>query len=138
MIPVRRRCICPAASVRVLIVAALAGCIGWKLYDDPDHLHKQFEESLKLLKDQAFLPLVILGGFFLGVFVRALVGRTSPPAALQDLEAWLSLLSMVALTSAAVIHLVIDPSLDIGEKLHLPHWEGFVGGMIAFYFGERS
>jgi hypothetical protein len=28
------------------------------------------------------------------------------------------------------------PSLE--ETIYLPHWEGFVGGVVAFYFGERS
>ena len=128
----------PGGVVRFLVVAALGTCIGWKLYTNEPRLHEQFELSLELLKGEPFLPLVILGGFFLGVVVRTVVGRTSPPAALQDLEAWLSLLSLVAIASSAVIHLVINPSLNIGEQLHLPHWEGFVGGMIAFYFGERS
>lgn len=128
----------PGGVVRVVVIAALAGSIGWKLYTDEPRLYRQFELSLDELKQQPFMPVVILGGFFLGTIVRAVVGREAPPAALQDLEAWLSLLSLVALSSAALIHLVINPSLDIDRQLKLPHWEGFVGGLIAFYFGERS
>jgi hypothetical protein len=128
----------PGGVVRVIVVVALAGCIGWKMYIDEPGLYKQFELSLKALEHEPFLPLAILGGFFLGVIAHAIVGSEGPPAALQDMEAWLSLLSMVALASAAIIHLVIDPTLDIEKRLHLPHWEGFVGGLIAFYFGARS
>jgi hypothetical protein len=128
----------PGGVVRVLVVVALGGCIGWKLYSDETGLRTQFELSLDALKTEPFLPLVILGGFFLGVIVHAFLGWEYPPAALQDLEAWISLLSLAALSSAAIIHLVINPSLDFDKQLHLPHWEGFVGGLIAFYFGARS
>jgi hypothetical protein len=124
----------PGGLVRLFIVAALAGAIGWKMYSDEARLYQQFEMSLDGLKKQPFMPVVILGGFILGVIVRAIVGRTNPPVALQDLEAWLALISLVALASAAVIHLVINPSVN----LDLPHWEGFVGAVMAFYFGERS
>ena len=128
----------PGGVVRFLVVAGLAGCIGWKLYSDEAGLRSQLEASVDALKLAPFLPFVILAGFFLGVVVRAIVGRTSPPVALQDLEAWVSLIALVALASAALIHLVINPTLDIDKQLNLPNWEGFVGAVIAFYFGERS
>ena len=82
------------------------------------------------------MPLVILGCFFLGVTVRAVVGRTNPPAAFQDFEAWISLIALIGLAIAALIHLGISMSLP--EWLHMPTWEASVGGVIAFYFGERS
>jgi hypothetical protein len=70
------------------------------------------------------------------VLVRMVVGRENPPAWLQDAEAWLSLLAVIGLSVAAVIHAVINPSLD--RSISLPSWEGFLAVMIAFYFGERS
>ena len=47
-------------------------------------------------------------------------------------------MAMIAIVVAGMIHLVIDPSLGWEEKLYLPMWESFVGGVVAFYFGERS
>jgi hypothetical protein len=126
----------PGGVVRVLIVLALIGCIGWKLYDNPAGLKAQFEASLTALQNDPYLPLVILGAFLLGVIVRSIVGRAKPPAAWQDFEAWISLIALVGLVIAGVIHLGI--SMTLPEWLHLPTWEAGVGGVVAFYFGERS
>jgi hypothetical protein len=128
----------PGGTVRFFIVIALVGCVGWKLYDNPQGLIDQFKASLELLKNEPFLPLVILGGFLLGVIVRSILARITPPAAFHDIEAWVSLMAMIAIVVAGMIHLVIEPSLEWEEKLYLPVWESFVGGVVAFYFGERS
>lgn len=128
----------PGGTVRFLILAALIGCVGWKLYDDQAGLVKQFRESLDKLGDEPYLPLIILGGFIAGVIVRMVIVRIGPSAAFQDFEAWISLVSLLLIVIAAMIHLVVDPSLGWEERLYLPTWESFVGGVIAFYFGERS
>jgi hypothetical protein len=126
----------PRGFVRFLVMAALIGTIGWCLYNDPAKLRDQFEKSLDALKLEPFLPLCILGAFFLGVLVRAVVGRENPPYFLQDLEAWLSLISIVGLGVAVIIHLVIVPSLE--SAVSMPAWEAVLASVIAFYFGERS
>jgi hypothetical protein len=126
----------PGGVVRALTIVALIGCIGWKLYDNPAGLKEQFEASLTALQSDPYLPLVILGAFLLGVIVRGIVGRTNPPAAWQDFEAWISLIALIGLVIAGVIHLGI--SMTLPEWLHLPTWEAGVGGVVAFYFGERS
>lgn len=125
----------PGGVVRVLIVAALAGTIGWKLYSDERGLKDQFEASLQELQAQPYMPLVILGCFLVGVIVRSLVGRVSPPALWQDLEAWVSVLALVGLGVAAVIHLV---EFSLTVPLGMPLWESILGGLLAFYFGARS
>ena len=126
----------PSGTVRVLIVLLLGGTIGWLVYSNPDALLKNFQDSLEEMKNQPYLVLAILGAFFFGVIVRRLVGRESPPQAWQDFEAWLSLLALVGLLTAAVVHLVIGVSLR--ERLSLPLSEGVLGAGIAFYFGARS
>jgi hypothetical protein len=126
----------PRGCVRFLVMAALIGTVGWCLYNDPDRLRTQFEQSLDALKLEPFLPLCILGAFFLGVLVRAVVGRENPPYFLQDMEAWLSLISVVGLGVAAIIHLIIMPSLE--SAISMPTWEAILASVIAFYFGERS
>jgi hypothetical protein len=126
----------PRGCVRFLVMAALIGTVGWCLYNDPDKLRAQFEASLDALKLEPFLPLCILGAFFLGVLVRAVVGRENPPYFLQDMEAWLSLISVVGLGVAAIIHLIIMPSLE--NTISMPMWEAILASVIAFYFGERS
>jgi hypothetical protein len=126
----------PGGVVRFLIIVALVGCIGWQLYSDPERLKEQYEKSLTALQNEPYMPLVILGAFIFGVIVRSIVGRTNPPAAWQDFEAWISLIALLMLAIAALIHLGINVTLP--ENLHLPTWEACVGGVIAFYFGERS
>src|ERR1043165_5369714 len=119
----------PGGLVRLLIVAALTGCMGWNLYQDEPGLRRLYDVSVVAFANQPMLPLVILGSFFLGVLVRALVGRVNPPAVWQDLEAWISLMALLILAVAALIHLGIAPSMP---ALEMPTWEGFVGGVIAF------
>jgi hypothetical protein len=68
--------------------------------------------------------------------VRAVVGRENPPFALQDMEAWVSLVSIVGLGVAAVVHLIIVPSVT--ENYPMPIAEAILASVIAFYFGERS
>ena len=110
----------PGGVVRFLVIVALLGIFGYKIYDDPDGLKAQFTASLEELKVQPEMPLVILGAFILGVLVRTIVGRTNPPAAWQDIEAWFSLLAFVGLSIAAVIHLIVDTSLP--SRLMLDVW----------------
>jgi hypothetical protein len=126
----------PGGFVRILIIIALLGCFGYKMNTDAAGLKLQFDASLEELKKQPEMPLVILGGFIVGVMVRSIVGRTNPPAVWQDIEAWFSLLAFVGLSIAAVIHIIVDPTLP--DRLMLEVWESSVGGIIAFYFGERS
>jgi hypothetical protein len=126
----------PRGSVRFVVMAALIGTVGWCLYNNPDKLQAQFDESLAALKLEPYLPVWILGAFFLGVVVRAVVGRENPPYFLQDMEAWLSLISIVGLGVAGIIHLIIVPSLE--NTTSFPIAEAILASIIAFYFGERS
>lgn len=126
----------PTGSVRLLILLMLGGTLGWLGYSDLDALKQHLEASLNELTRQPYMPIVILGGFFLGVVVRGLVGRENPPVWWQDIEAWISILALVGIIAAAIIHLIVGASMQ--EYLSLPVGEGVLGGVIAFYFGARS
>lgn len=126
----------PGGTVRFFIVAALVGCIGWKLYQDQVGLIDQFSRSLDELKKEPVLPLIILGGFFLGILVAAILRQLDPANIYRDFEAWISLIALLGIVVAGIIHLVVNPSLE--QTLYLPMWESSVGGVVAFYFGERS
>jgi hypothetical protein len=130
----------PGGTVRLLIILALCGSVGYRLHSDhsseTDGLKAQFAESLKDLQEQPFLPLAILGGFFLGVAVNAVMRRFNKPAWWLDIEAWFSLIALIGLGIAGLIHLIVEPSTDV--KLMLPTFSAILGGAIAFYFGERS
>jgi hypothetical protein len=126
----------PRGCIRFLVMVGLIATISWCLYNDPQKIELQFDKSLDALKQEPYLPLCILGAFFLGVIVRAVVGRENPPLFLQDMEAWLSLISIFGLGVACIIHFVIVPSLD--STLGNPIFEAILASIIAFYFGERS
>ena len=83
----------PGGVVRFLIIVALVGCVGWKIYSDQAGLIQQFRDSLEKVGAEPILPLVILGGFLIGVIVRAVTRRIGPVPAFQDLEAWVSLIA---------------------------------------------
>src|ERR1051325_4974350 len=125
----------PGGVVRMLIVIALGTCIGWKLYDDHVGLVRQFDASLEALKWHPLLPIVILGSFLVGALVNAVL-RAEASRVRQDLEAWFSLIALVGLGIAAVMHTIIGPSMAEGESW--PILEAILGGMIAFYFGDRK
>jgi hypothetical protein len=125
----------PGGVVRILIILALGGTIGWKLYSDEPGLLAQYDRSLVELKEQPYMPLVILGGFLVGVIIRSIVGRESP-AAWQDFEAWVSVLALFGLGVAAVNHLFIQTTIQV--PFGMPMWESILGGIVALYFGARS
>ena len=50
-------------------------------------------------------------------------------------KAWISVLALVGLGVAAVIHLV---QFAVTVPFGLPLWESILGGLLAFYFGARS
>jgi len=127
----------PGGTVRLLVILALAGVLAWKYTQHPQSLLEQFERTAREIAQQPLTPVAVLGGFFVGVIVRGMVGRVNPPLAWQDFEAWISLLAIFGLSAAAVIHLVIDPSLEV-PGVSWPTWEAILGGIVAFYFGARS
>jgi hypothetical protein len=126
----------PAGTLRWLITLSLIGVVAWRLYTAPEQMEQQFAKSLDDLKDQPYLPLLLLGGFFAGIIFRTIIGRTSPPYVVQDLEAWVSIVAMTGLTADAIIHFIINPSLT--QPLSLPDWGAFLAVVVAFYFGARS
>src|SRR5205823_896492 len=125
----------PRGSIRLMLLVSLTASAIYRYVTDPQGFEQQWLESVQSLKDYPMLPVVVLAGFFLGALLRMVIGRY-PPAWFQDLEAWLSLMAVLLMSVATMIHLVIDPSL--GERMDLPFWEALLAAVVAFYFGERS
>jgi hypothetical protein len=128
----------PINLVRLLIMGALVATIGFKLVTDTDGLKAQMEWSQSDLNKHWYLPLLLIGGFFIGLIFRMIVGRDNPSYFVQDLEAWLALIAVLGLVIAAFIHLVINPSLEENNPISLGGLGGFLAVVIAFYFGARS
>jgi hypothetical protein len=126
----------PRGFVRLFILGILVATVAWKLTHDMEGFQNQLKESLAELPKQPFLPLVLLGGFILGVVIHFVVGRDYTPYWFEDFEAWVALLAVFGLSIDAIIHLVINPTLD--DPLNAYGLQMFIAAVIAFYFGARS
>jgi hypothetical protein len=125
----------PRGTVRFILLVGLVGTCVYRYVTDAAGFEAQWLASVQALQAYPMLPVIVLLGFFSGALLRTLIGRQPPPW-WQDLEAWLSLISVLLMGVATLIHLVIDPSLS--DPMSLPFWEGLLSAVVAFYFGERS
>src|SRR5262249_10477314 len=110
---------------------------------DPDEFLKRLQPDLAQEPHQAYLPLVILGGFLLGIVIgrfshRLLEGPAGMPAWFPGIQAWVSLGAVILLLADTLIHLVIYPSLLEERRITLPNWQYVLSAIVAFYFGVRS
>src|SRR5712691_5655550 len=55
----------PRGTLRTLIILGFAAVLGWRYYVNPDW--RALLEIKQAVVEQPYLPLVLLGGFFLGV-----------------------------------------------------------------------
>ncbi len=129
----------PRGSIRFILLAGSAAVIGYGLYRYPDFL----DRMIPAVVEQPLLLPVVIGAFFVGVLVawfgrHLLLRPGGVPPWFQDCLAWVSLIGVIGLTAELLIRLVINPTLEPGKELHLPHWEGFLAAVVAFYFGARS
>lgn len=129
----------PRGAIRFLLLVVFMGVVGWAWYHNP----RDFAERMRMttVAEQPYLPLLLVGGFFLGVIVNKvshwlLAGPTGLPPWLQDLQAWVALLAMLGLGAEVLIRLVINPSME--RQPDLAPWEGVLAAVVAFYFGVRS
>lgn len=128
----------PRGSLRFLMILGFAVALAWGFYHNP-----RFFDRLKSLQisDQPYLPLVLLGAFFLGIIVarvanRVLTGPEGLSPWFQDILAWIALIAILSLGIEFIVRLVINPSL--AQPLKLPHWEGYLAAVVGFYFGLKS
>jgi hypothetical protein len=135
----------PRGSLRLLMMAGFAAAFGWGLYQNPDLVHRLNPISPGGGDPvQVYLPLVILGAFFLGVVVNrlALWFLADPigglPAWYQDLQAWVSLLAVLGLGLETILRLVVYPGSGAESPFDWPRWEACLAAVVAFYFGARS
>jgi hypothetical protein len=127
----------PRGFVRLFILGLLVATITWEFWKDAEGFKDQLVASMKELPDQPYLPIVLLGGFFLGIIIHMLVGRERRTYWFEDFEAWVALLAVLGLFIDAMIYLVINPTLK-DDPLSSSGLQAFVAALVAFYFGARS
>lgn len=125
----------PRGTLRLAIVAGFVGVVAYLTY-----LGRDLSKIQPSLADQPFLPVVLLGTFFLGVLVKRMVQLTTggEPYWFQDIQAWVALLAMLGLGAEVIIQAIINPTLAEDKQLHLPEWQTILTGIVGFYFGARS
>ena len=125
----------PRGTVRLLILASLAGSVSFALFRDQGAFLEQMHTMLEGVAQQTILPVVVMSGFFIGVIVRALVSHEVRSPAVHDVEAWFALISVMLISIDALAKFVIYTSL--WEPPDWSTWEAIIAAVVAFYFGER-
>jgi hypothetical protein len=125
----------PRGTFRFLLIAGFVALVGWLWYSD-----QLYQPTLEAT---AAYPLVLLAGFFLGVFIARVVnsfsGAGGPPAWFQDIQAWLALMALLMLAGQVVILVFINPNVDPEHHIvENPTLEALFAGTVGFYFGARS
>jgi hypothetical protein len=131
----------PRGSVRALLILGFIAVLGWRYY-----VTRDWSTLLKIkepLLDQPYLPLVLVGAFFLAHVLShlfgGLVGHSAEGAYwLHDLRSWFALIAGFGLGVEVIIQFVINPSLDPERQLNLPNLQMFLAAIVAFYFGARG
>src|SRR5437764_4704593 len=124
----------PRGSIRLLLLGGFIGLLAF-LWNHSTQLQLP-EDSDRLY---ALIALLLIG-FFVG-YVLTHVFRSpdgSLPAWLQDVQAWLALLAMLALAILVIVYGVINQSLETVGPLNVDQVEAGLAGLIGFYFGARS
>jgi hypothetical protein len=129
----------PRGTLRVLIIGGFAVVLGYRYYTYHD-VNKLLALSPPPM-EEPYLPLVLIGAFFLGIFVGRVLGGmlsgpTGTPPWFQDVQSWFALVAGLGLGVELVIQFIINPSLN--NKIYLPNAQMVLAAIIAFYFGARS
>ncbi len=130
----------PRGTIRAVLILGFVGVLGWRYYITRDPV-KMFRLQEPLL-DQPYLPLVLIGAFFLGHLLSRLFGplvaREGGAYWLQDMRSWLALLGAVGLGVEVLIQVVINPSVEAASRLNPHPWQMVLPAIICFYFGSRG
>jgi hypothetical protein len=125
----------PRGSIRFLLLFGYLG-LAWFLFKERGELDFDTPPKADLI---LFLAL-ILTGFFVGhiltILVRWMAGGTLPPW-FQDIQAWLSILSLLGLAILVLIHVFINPNVDPAYRIGVNLDVG-LATLVSFYFGARS
>lgn len=127
----------PRGFFRVVILVVTAGLLGYRYYKDPAGFADYLTPDPDKMQHQ-WLPLVLsVGlGYGCGWVISRLLGRLRYSPVYQDLQAAISIIAMVGLSAVAIVHLFINPQLQVPLDPLIA--ECVLVGITAWYFGARS
>jgi hypothetical protein len=129
----------PGGTVRLLLVAGYLALIIFLFMRS--FLDSQLQFATPSQGQWVLLVLLLLSCFFVGHLLTAFVrffGGGILPYWFQDLQAWAALLALLLLGALTLLHVVINPTLDPGNRLDWPTIDAILAALVGFYFGARS
>ena len=124
----------PRGVLRLALIAGLVGVIVWQALENPQQLLERLTPSPNDVAKWPYLSGAMIGGFLLGWLLSRGPWRRNP--AFQDVQAWLSLVTMGVLAAELLIQVFVKSETHFVADRVL--WESILVGVIAFYFGARS
>src|SRR5262245_18222736 len=126
----------PRGVIRTLIFLGFVGVFASIYYNHRDNMDELLEEIKSDRLRNKYLPLLLVAAFFLGLLaarIGVILGkRTAVRGRVEDIQAWLSLIAVVALAIEVVIQLIINPTLPEDRQIHLPHLENILAAIVGF------
>ncbi len=127
----------PRGFFRIFIVVVTAGLLGYRYYKDPANFTDYLSPAPDKVQHQWVPLLLSVGlGYGCGWAVSHLLGRWRYSPVYQDLQAAVSIIAMVGLSGVAIVHLFINPGLQVPIDPLVA--ECIMTGITAWYFGARS
>jgi hypothetical protein len=124
----------PRGTFRILIVVGTIGVLAWAFYSNQEAVLNRLRPTEKQMEGWPDLTLSLVGGFVLGWLFGN--GPWRKTAWYQDVQAWLSIVAVLALMGTVIYDLVIQ-----GKKEHSPDmliWDCVLVGILSLYYGARS
>ena len=121
---------------RLFVIGGTLAVIGLQLYRYPEQTMDRLKPGPEQIQQWPALVIAVLAGF--GVAGIARLGPWRRWPAFQDVQAWLSLLAMLALGIEVMVLLLINPNLKDHPPINLTGLEVALTALVACYFGTRA
>jgi hypothetical protein len=129
----------PRGFFRVALILVTAGLIGWRYYSDrtgAELLDRLTPDNAQLTSNGPYLAGALFLGYLAGWAISRLLGSLRYSPVYQDLQAAISIIAMLGLSVLAIIHILINPTLQ--EPVNPLVLESILVAVVAWYFGARS
>lgn len=122
--------------LRILFVGGTLIVIAITLFKDPALFSQRLTPDVPEFRDWwgTFLA-VTSGGFGFGLFIRFILGRTSP--IFLSIRAWLGVVAMVMLALELALFIAFTSANEKPETF-MRYWQAFEVAAVAAYFGTRA